>query len=226
LIELGQLDQAEELYRDALEGGVRVLGEEHLEVCAWKHNLAALLERKGELAAAEMLYREVYEQHARALGEQHENTRIVLQGLVRVAIGQRRFAQVQPWSAKLVELTQAALGPDDPATLDARHDLGFVLAHQGDVAAALPHVRECVERAARSPGIEPASLARYREAYGTCLQRLQRYGEAEPELLAALDALRDALGDGDPRVGSLRARLVELYLASGRPEQAARFAAQ
>ena len=61
--------------------------------------------------------------------------------------------------------------------------------------------------------------------YGKCLMALERYAEAEQQVLAAYEAVNGALGAEDRRTRTLLERLVELYEAWGKPEDAERYRA-
>ena len=57
----GKYDEAEPLYREALEAQRETLGDRHPSTLTSIINLGALLQNKGALAAAEPLYREALE---------------------------------------------------------------------------------------------------------------------------------------------------------------------
>ena len=54
---------------------------------------------------------------------------------------------------------------------------------------------------------------------------MKRYAEAEPELLASLDGLQAALGDGHPHIWNAITTLAELYEAWEKPERAKEYRA-
>ena len=56
---------------------------------------------------------------------------------------------------------------------------------------------------------------------GECLMAQNRYEEAETLLLESHTAMNKAMGANDPRVQRAKARLVKLYEAWGKPEEAA-----
>ena len=57
----GKYDEAEPLFREALEMSRETLGSKHQNTLAAINNLGALLKAKGDLAAAEPLYGEALE---------------------------------------------------------------------------------------------------------------------------------------------------------------------
>ena len=72
----GKHDEAEPLYREALELTRETLGNRHLNTLACINNLGALLMDKGDLAAAEPLLHEALEVQRETLGIRHPDTLI------------------------------------------------------------------------------------------------------------------------------------------------------
>ena len=70
----GKYDEAEPLYRKALEVAHETHGNRHPDTLSSINNLGTLLEAKGDLAAAEPLYREALEGMREVLGDRHPNT--------------------------------------------------------------------------------------------------------------------------------------------------------
>ena len=79
---------------------------------------------------------------------------------------------------------------------------------------------QAVADAERDHGAEHWTVCWLRGARGLCLTDLQRFAEAEVELRAAYECRQATLEDGHPLIGKARKRLVALYEAWGRPEQA------
>jgi len=75
------LDEPEALYRRSIAIGSEVLGADHFEVLAWKHNLGNLLAAKGDLDEGERLLREVQTATARVLGSAHPDALTALTSL-------------------------------------------------------------------------------------------------------------------------------------------------
>ena len=70
----GKFDEAEPLFREALEVSRETLGSRHPNTLASVNNLGTLLKAKGDLTAAEPLYREALEVRRETLGNRHPNT--------------------------------------------------------------------------------------------------------------------------------------------------------
>jgi tetratricopeptide (TPR) repeat protein len=93
--------------------------------------------------------------------------------------------------------------------------------HQGRDAEALALARDALETAEASLPRGHLKIGRYRQYLGQCLTALDRFEEAERELLAAHDSLRGQQGDGHPYTQAAVFDLIDLYEAWGKPAQAA-----
>jgi hypothetical protein len=104
--------------------------------------------------------------------------------------------------------------------------LAVVLLSQRQWAKAEATARECL---ARYEKIDPTNSSTFncRSSLGLILTSEQKYSEAEPLLLAAYDGLSRAAqthpNDLNPRVREALERLVQLYEAIPRPDEARRW---
>ena len=72
LVELGDLDDALDLYQIALPIQQTALGEEHADVATTLNNIASVLRRQGNLEEALFEYEAALAIRRRVLGEGHE----------------------------------------------------------------------------------------------------------------------------------------------------------
>ncbi|HIG12339.1 MAG TPA: tetratricopeptide repeat protein, partial [Planctomycetes bacterium] len=110
----GKHDDAEPLYREALEGRRRTLGDEHhdtLDSLAWLGWLSLtegdLLQRPGKLTQAEPLLRKALEARRRVLGEEHHDT--PGRGASRYAASERTFGSEHPRTHATARVLEALL---------------------------------------------------------------------------------------------------------------------
>jgi tetratricopeptide (TPR) repeat protein len=78
----GRYDEAEPLYRQALELRRELLGERHPQVATSLNNLAGLYESQGRYDEAEPLYLEALAMLAQAVGTDHPNFQTVFGNFV------------------------------------------------------------------------------------------------------------------------------------------------
>ena len=71
---LGQYDEAEPLYREALDAQRATLGNRHPNTLNCINNLGRLVKDKGDYDAAEPLFREALEARRETLGNRHPST--------------------------------------------------------------------------------------------------------------------------------------------------------
>ena len=74
LAEQGNPSATEPYYREALETGRRVLGEDHPDTIIWTSNLGHILRLLGRWAEAEPYMRAAVEKNRRVMGEAHPYT--------------------------------------------------------------------------------------------------------------------------------------------------------
>lgn len=89
----GKLDEAEPLYRKAVEIGESVLGPDHPDLATWLNNLATLVRDRGDLDAAEPLQRRALSIGEKVLGPAHPDlgAQIINLASLLAARGARRF---------------------------------------------------------------------------------------------------------------------------------------
>ena len=97
--------------------------------------------------------------------------------------------------------------------------LARILEKQQRHAEAEPYYRHAVDAQAAGD-FEPTMVGRFREALGGCLFELERYEEAESELLASHAAYSSAHGAQHGKPKRVAKQLVALYDALGRPAKA------
>ena len=102
------------------------------------------------------------------------------------------------------------------------HGLGWVLAEQGKTEEAEPLLREVLATVTARLGSDHRVTSLARSTLGRCLTIAGRYAEAEPLLQEAYDFYARN-GDPEPDTNQTLERIIALYEAWGRPEQAASF---
>ena len=72
----GELEDAEPLYREALNNSRRILGDDHPSTLISISNMAGFLDSQGNLEEAEPLFREASDRSRRTLPEDHPHRSI------------------------------------------------------------------------------------------------------------------------------------------------------
>ncbi len=151
LMDRGQDDQAETLYREAIEIHRRALGE-HAMVAVDLNNLASALAKRGSYAEAEALFRESLDINQRLLGKGHPDTAYQLQGLGSMfTLWHKPEAAIAAYDQAL-EIRRAALGGAHPITVSSVLALAGLLIENGQPERGDTLLRETRQLVAEGGG--------------------------------------------------------------------------
>lgn len=197
---LGDLQAAEALYRDAIRRKERAYGADDAQTAAAKGNYGSLLEREGRLAEAEPLLRSALSLTLAQYGPNHFNT-----GYARVSLGMLLHDKGELDGAES-QYRQAlanygkSLPPDHQWRASALMHLARLLVDRNHAAEALALSEESLKIwVATSPATSP-STAQAHTIHAYALTRLGRRREAADELAPAVQTLANARGPDDPAV--------------------------
>lgn len=198
---------AERLYREALAGRRRVLGDDARETIHTRNNLGVLLTDKGEWQEAEDLLLEA-ERRARAtLGLEDELTLAILGNIGRLAYRRGDATAVEEIYRAVLDATRRSLGDDHHGIVIPIMNLGALLQEVGELEEAGRLLTEARDRSKELLGDDhPTTLAVERQyaewlhstgqvnAAGQLFRRvaadLQRVLPADhPEIFAAIHSL-------------------------------------
>jgi tetratricopeptide (TPR) repeat protein len=110
---------------------------------------------------------------------------------------------------------RAKLGPDDPATLIALHNLAATYREDGQLAKALPLLEESLRLTKAKHGAGHPEVVLSLNSLGAGYQQAGRPDRAVPLLEEALPLARAKLGNNDPNTLSVTANLAACYWAVG-----------
>ena len=217
----GKLGEAEALDRQVLEAQRRISGPEHFETLTVMGNLAQVLQAQGKFAEAETIYRQLLEARRRIVGPEHPDTLNSWNNLTIFLLDQGKPAEAEPLLRELLLIRRKAVPVDTLAVANTLSPLGWALTDNGRADEAEPLLREAL--AIRQKGLPPGrwATASTESILGACLARQGGYAEAEPMLKESLAVLLSAPGAQPERVRQALERIIALYDAWGKPEQAA-----
>ncbi len=219
---LGRYDEAVPLLADALRITRLRLGEDDLETILCTNNLAAALEKAGEIERAEALYHDTLERAVRVLGETHETTLSVMGNFALFLSETGRTDEALDLGERTLAATEAVLGPSSVGVLVSAYNLAGGYQSAGRFERAVELYERCVALLPALPA-DHWMAGVVNGGYGACLTAMGRLDEAEPMLLESHAVLLAALGADHERTRTAADRLVELYEAAGRDEEAARW---
>ncbi len=221
--EQGDLNRAAEFLQKSIEEYRALPGEPRVELGAALNELAGVAYLQQDDDRASRLAGEAFELYQRALGESHQSTAypLMLQAEIHYRHGDDARAHEQ--IAHALEIQKRALPPEHLDLARSRITLGKIMMRRGDSRAAEVDLRAALETLTRALPVGHGAIAAAQGALGECLTRQDRPAEAEPLLLASYAVFAKTGGDGDLRSKIARERLVALYQAWGRPDEAARY---
>jgi len=183
-------------------------------------NLALLLQDRGNLSEAQRIFERILEIDRKLLGDEDVNVALDLNNLGRLLEARGEDGAAEPRLREAV----AILRRENHATLPlVLGNLGELLTKRGDLLEAERVFEEAVPLGLREFGESSQDVAKVRAKYGVCLLKQGKYGEAEPNLVAAFSVLRASLGDRNDRTVETARCLIELYRAWGKERQAAAY---
>jgi serine/threonine protein kinase len=225
----GRLDLALPLLEELVERRKGVLGPKHTDTLGAMRDLAGACDALGHFAKAEPLHRELLEEARRAFGADDVGTADPLSQLGQNLVAQGKFADAEPLLARWVELQRPKLAANDTK-------LAFHLSLLGECRLLWQQYAEAETTLRDSLAIyqkgKLESFLRFHtmSLLGAALAGQKKYADAEPLLVNAARVLK---GNAPKLAAPFLAkvvpavrRVIELYEAWDRPEEAARWRAE
>jgi len=223
--EIGDYDRAERLLAGVIEGLTAARGADYADGLSARSNQVWLLTRLGRLDEAIALGEKTLPITRRVFGEEHLET-LTIENNLAVAYRQSgRFDDAEPLLRHDLEVSRRVLGDKHPDTLVSVNNMGRFYYESGRIVEAERLYAEAVSSTREVMGPGYIGLGISSLGYGRTLVALERYADAEPALLEAHRILEAQFGARDGGVLVAAAALAEVYVALGRPDEAARWAA-
>jgi serine/threonine protein kinase len=219
----GRPAEAESLHRTVLDARSKKFQPGHPSILTAMGNLALDLDDLGRPEEAGALHRQVLEARRAVLGPDHRSTQNAAYSLAEHLYKRGKPDDAEPLLRELLATQRRILPKDHPSVADTLQRLGEALATSHRAGDAEPLLVEAL--AIRRRNASRVDVGEAESLLGGCLTTLGRHAEAEPLLLAGYEKLVASSDTGLRRVERASARLIDLYDASGRPEEAARWRA-
>jgi eukaryotic-like serine/threonine-protein kinase len=223
LADKGDYLGAEAFYREALAMRRKLLGERHRDVAGTLNNLANVLKQRGDYAAAEGIYREALAIVREQFGHEHPDVAMNLDNLADLLALKGDFAGAETLFRETVPMLRKLLGSQHPTVAVSLLNLADMLCLERKPAEAEPIAREALAIFRKALPAGHMYTAEAESVLGGCLALSQHYGEAEPLLLGSYPLLKAKTGDRSPETRKALQRIVRLYEAWGKPDQAASY---
>jgi len=178
----------------------------------------AFAEAEENLRAAETVYRKLYSAANMQLGD---NLRLQAQALVAL----QQYPEAEARINTTLEIYRAGSSPQYVNYATALMVQGMICSHTGRTAEAEKLLREAVRIRVENVPETHFLRATANGALGEFLTTQARFPEAEALLLASYQSLKKSQAENSPRTKLVLQRLVNLYEAWNKPEQAAPYRA-
>jgi len=207
---LARYEEAESLFREALEIYRKALPVGHPNIANSLNSLALLLQAQNKLAEAEPLLREALEIRRKALPAGHPDIAPSLNNLAFLLKAQNKLAEAEPLFREALEITRKALPAGHPNIAAALNGLALLLQAQNKLAEAEPLFREALEIRRKALPAGHPDIAKSLNSLALLLQAQNKLAEAEPLLREALEINRMALPAGHPSIATTLNNLGDL----------------
>jgi serine/threonine protein kinase len=225
---VGKLQQALPLFEETLERRRATLGPEHPDTLNSMNAVAAAYHLTGKLDLAVPLYEKGLERLRATLGPSHPVTLNNLGNLAKAYLDSKKPRQALLLLAEFAAGQRQRLGARHPDLAGILAQVSMDLIRAGELVDAEKLLREVVAIRAE---VQPDAWSTFvsKTQLGACLLGQKKYAEAEPLLKEGYDGMkqRDKARPPQDRVNLTRAvqALVQLYEATGRKDEARKWAA-
>ncbi|MBB5911262.1 tetratricopeptide (TPR) repeat protein [Nocardia transvalensis] len=216
LLDQGQLVEAEEIFRAALDE-LPECSDRHDDI---QHDLAAVLLARGQFQDAINRLRVIVEERRRASGPTHPDTLTVRNNL---GIALKEFGELE----QAATVYRAALhdsasnhSNDQPLTLTLRHNLAVVLRIQGRLDEAHDELVQILKIQLRKSGPEHPETLATRKSLARVLDDKGAATEAEAEYRDIRAMCSRVRGENHPHTLYVQGNLAYFLLAQGRFREA------
>jgi tetratricopeptide (TPR) repeat protein len=220
LLALGLYGQAQTELLAVLDTARRLLGPEHPDALAARHQLARVLDERGEHEQAETELTDVLDARLRVLGDDHPSTLATRNQRAWTLHGLGRDNDAEPELLTVLDVRLRILGPEHPDTLVTRMDLAEVWHAQGRLQDAETGYRMVLKARRRILGKDHPKVLNTRADLARLWREQGRLNKAEAEYHAVVTARRRILGEDHPNTLTSRHDLASVLSQRGRRQQA------
>jgi tetratricopeptide (TPR) repeat protein len=225
----GQVQKAIALHEQTLEKRKVRFGAEHPDTLMSMNNLAVAYVSDGQLSSALPLLEQTLQKRQRLLGLDHPDTLDTLDSLAMVCLRLQQYAQAEPLLVLWITRQRSLLPADDLVLARRLALLGHSRIKQNKPAEAEAPLREslAIYQKRKLQGVASYDAE---SLLGAALAGQEKYSDAEPLLVGSANGFKTMAAklSGTDRQLMLAAvqRVIDLYIAWDRPEDAARWRTQ
>ncbi|UCC31020.1 MAG: serine/threonine protein kinase [Phycisphaerales bacterium] len=219
----------EAMLRESLSELRAKLGDEHPTTIRWMARLGLVLVRRGDLADAEYMLGHALPVLRRELGEQHWETLECFYQWLNVLLEQDKLGEHDNVIREVLARHRETFGEEAVQTSRSMIFLARALQQQGrlrEAEAMLRDVLEIVQQETASIGCKACLIGIPQSLLGEYLAAQGHYEEAESLLLEGFATIESGHGKSHTTTPRALRRIVNLYDAWGKPDEASRWRAR
>ncbi|KAK4164715.1 phosphorylase superfamily [Cladorrhinum sp. PSN259] len=192
--EIAKYEEAERIYRQALELKEKVLGREHRSTLDSMNNLGLVLQNQGKYEEGEQIHRQALKLKEEVLGREHPSTLDSIDNLGIMLRRQGKYKEAEQMHRQALSLYEKVVGREHLSTLKSMNNLGLVLESQGKYKEAEQIHRQELSLCEKVLGREHPSTLDSMNNLGLVLMSQGKYEEAEQIHRQALKLKEEVLG--------------------------------
>lgn len=212
------------LYRQAIAVN-RQYPERKMDLSISLSNLGLILILVEKFDEADTTLRESLTLSRELFGDNSPQVTVPLTNLSRVSFYRNDFVQAEKLARQAIEIQQRALPEGHRYFFESYNALGRALMKLGKLTEAEKYLRQNCIVMSKKLGADNERVAKAEGVLGECLTLLKRFAEAEDLLKQSYENLKAKLGDKDNATVEAIKRLIDLYQAWKKKEEALRYSA-
>ena len=195
-----QLDEAEQLQREALDIVSSGPHASELKVPIYTNDLATILYTHGNYEEAAKLYGEALSRARQIYGEQHYEVATILNNLAVLQQTLGQYDEAEASYRQTIKIYEKWLEPGDPLIATTLFNLAQVLAKKGNVEESASLHNKVLEMRQKLFGGKHLSIAQSMDALGEMAMQRGDYSESKRLLDDSLEIKRVVVGDDHPEI--------------------------
>ncbi|WP_432835132.1 tetratricopeptide repeat protein [Dactylosporangium sp. CA-092794] len=216
----GQLQEAEEAYREIVDARAHALGWDHPDTLTARDQHATVLRDLDRLAEALVECDEALTARIRILGEDHPDTLTSRSHLATIYHQLGDLTRAEAEHQRVMESRTRVLGANHQETLISRSNLAKVFQDMGELDRAIDEHRTVMRARAHLLGAEHRDTLMSRSLLASALHHAGRLADAESEHRAVLGSRLRLLGPVHLDTAVSRHRLASVLHDLGRLDEA------
>ncbi len=220
LVQVGRYEEAEPLFKRALEISDQISGRGSSDEAILLNNLADLYMKQGKYQEAEKLYKRAVEIREELLGENHPDTANFVSNLALLYFKQGKYEKVEMMYQRALEVREHEFGDNSVITANSYNNLAELYLKQARYKEAEPLYKRALEIRKQQLGDNHPDTATVLNNLAGLYRELREYKDSEMLFKEAIKIDEEVLGDRHPTTLIVQNNLGYLYYLMGNYDEA------